>query len=164
MKEQPPVFKNAVITLTICIIACLLYAQKGDKKKTAFQQVSGEVLSITNIHEEYPGKDTAKFRYIQVDNYPQPFQVFIGKSSGDFKPTFENIGSLQQGDSLTVYFDETTKTTGAPVNNLAYFMDRGPEVIFIKGNAIKIVVYGVVIFSILVILLLALLKWRNKIT
>jgi hypothetical protein len=164
MKQKPPIFKKSLVTLSICIIFCLIYAQKGDKDKNAFQNISGIINSIENTHERYSGKDTSRFRYVEIDNYPKPFQIFIGKSAGDFKPKFENIDNLKPGDSLTIYFEENNNTKNAPVNNLTYFIDRGSETIFIKGNSIRSLIYGMAIFCTLFIILLIILKAKVKIS
>lgn len=163
MKQKEPILKKSIIALAICIIITLIYTQKGDKEKSSFQSVSGTLTSIENIHERYSGKDTSKYRYIQIDNYPQPFQIFIGKSAGDFKPKFEQIDHLKVGDSLTIYFEETYKTQHEAVNNLTYFIDKGHEVIFIKGNSMKNFLYGLVIFCGLGITALVILKKKGKI-
>ncbi len=88
MKQKKAIFKQSIIALTACIIISLFYAQKGDKEKNYFQSISGILVGLQNTHERFSGKDTAKYRYLEIDNYPQPFQVFIGKETGDFKPKF----------------------------------------------------------------------------
>jgi hypothetical protein len=163
MKQKIPIFRKSVTALSICIFMCFFYAQKGDKERNAFQNISGIVNSIENINEHYSGKDISKFRYIEINNYPQSFQIFIGKSTGDFRPEFENIDNVKVGDSLTIYFEESSKTRNAAVNNLAYFIDRKSETIFIKGNSIKIMIYGLAIFCTLFIVLLIILKAKGKI-
>lgn len=163
MKPKAVVFNKSIVALVFCIIISLIYVQKGDKERSAFQSVSGVLLSLQNIHERYSGKDTSKYRYIEIDRYPQPFQIFIGKSAGDFKPTYEQIGNLKPGDSLTIYFDESNRTRNEAVNNLAYFIDRGSETIFIKGNSIKTLIYGLIVFCIGFIILLIFLKLKGMI-
>jgi hypothetical protein len=163
MKQQKPIFKTSIISLIICIIISLIYVQKGDTERNAFENIKGIIVSINNTNELYIGKDTSKFRYVQIDNYPQPFQIFIGKSTGDFKPKFEQIDLLNIGDSISIYFEETFKTKNAAVNNLVYFIDRKSEVIFIKGNAIKGFIYGLMIFCFIFICVLVFLKKRGKI-
>ena len=163
MKQKTPIFKKSILSLAFCIVITLIYVQKGDKDRNAFQKISGTVISIDNTNERYAGKDIAKFRYIQIDIFLLPFQIFIGKSTGDFKPKYEQIDNLKAGDSVTIYFEETNKTKNDAVNNLAYFIDRGNEVVFIKGNSIKVLLYGLIIFCGLLMVLLIILKKRGKI-
>ena len=162
-KQRAPIFLKSIGTLAVCIVLSLVYVQKGDKERSAFRNISGKIISKDNSNERYSGKDTSKFRYILIDNFPKPFEIFIGKSTGDFKPSFEQVDLLKVGDSLTVFFDETTKSKNAPVNRLAYFIDRGSEVIFIKGNSIKSLIYGLIIFCALFMIVLVILKKKGKI-
>ena len=162
-KQRAPIFIKSIGTLAVCIVLSLVYVQKGDKQRSAFQKISGNIISIDNSDERYAGKDTSKFRYISIDNFPKPFEIFIGKSTGDFKPTFEQVDNLKVGDSLTVYFDESNKSKNDPVNRLAYFIDRGSEVIFIHGNSIKSLIYGLIIFCALFMIVLVILKKKGKI-
>jgi hypothetical protein len=164
MEQKKPIFKAGVSALGVCIIMCIFYAQKGDLEKNSFQNISGILNSVQNTHELYPRKDTTKYRYLEIDNYPQSFQVFIGKSTSDFKPAFERIDKLKNGDSITIYFEENNKTKMTLVNNSAYFIDRKNEPIFIKGNSIGIWIYGIAILCAAFILFLLLLKAKGKIT
>lgn len=163
MKQKAVIFKKSVLALVFCSVLCLIYVQKGDKDRSYFQSVSGILRSLQNTHERHAGFDTSRYRYIQIDNYPQPFQIFIGNNATDFKPTYQNIDKLKPGDSLTIYFEENYRTRSEAVNNLAYFIDRGSETIFIKGNSIKSLIYGLVIFCAVFIVFLIFLKVKGKI-
>ena len=54
------------------------------------------------------------------------------------------------------------RTKNDVVNNPAYFIDKGSEVIFMKGNSIKSLIYGLVIFCALFIVVLVILKKKEK--
>lgn len=163
MQTKQPIFKKSLSTLVICIIISLVFVQKGYKDRSSFQSISGSIISIENTNERYSGKDTSKFRYVKIDKYPQPFQIFIGKSTGDFKPEFEDIGLLSVGEVITIYFEETNKTRNNVVNNLAYYIDRGSEVIFVKGHSIANLIYGFATFCSIFIIVLIILKKKGKI-
>lgn len=163
MEQKKITFIPNFILLSIGIIVTLVFIQKGDKDRSAFQKISGKIVSIENSFERYPGKDTSKFRYILINNYPIPFEIFVGKSKYDFKPNVEQISLLKVGDSLTIYFDEKYTTKNEPVNNLAYFIDRKSEVIFVKGNAGKIFFLGFIIFCGILLVVITFLKKKGKI-
>ena len=163
MKSKKIIFKSAVTTLVLCIFLGLFVAERASKDKTSFNKSTGVLIGIDNFNENFAGKDTSKFRYLQISSYSKPFQIFIGKSKGDFKPTLEKINNLKIGDSIVVYFDEDNKTQNSPVNNLAYFIDKGKEAVFIKGNFEKYLGYGIAIFCGVFILLLIFLKMKQKI-
>ncbi len=163
MNSNTPIYKTSVISLLVSIFACVIFLKKGDATKDSFQKIEGKIISLVSKNENYFGKDSSKFRYLQIDNYEKPFQLFIGKSSGDFKPKLEYIDRLQTGDSITIFFEETFKTQKAPVNNLVKFIDRGPDAIFIEGNSKKNLLYGLIGFCIILIPILFMLKKKGEI-
>jgi hypothetical protein len=114
------------------------------------QNIRGEVTSV----ETLPGEQASKFRYLKIDNFPETFRLFVGKSAGDFKPEFEKIDSLKKEDVVTIYFS----------GNETYFIDRGEEAIFIKGSFQKYLSIGIIICCTILILLLVILKSKGKIT
>ncbi len=87
----------------------------------------------------------------------------FGNSAGDFKPTCKLIGNLKMSDGITVYFEENNNNWNAPVDSLAYFIDRGQQVIFVTGNPIKCLIYRSIGFCTISILLPILLKYKDKI-
>lgn len=161
--EKQPIFKTAIIAMLVCLGACLIYAGKGDKKREAFKRVGGTVLAIDSAHESYPGKDPSKFRFLTIDSYPQAFELFIGKSSGDFSPEYDDLSQLHEGDNVDVYFEETAKSQREAVNKLVYYIDKNNEPVFRQGNSKKGLAYGMAIFSGLVIIGLLILKGLKKI-
>ena len=158
MKSKKSIFKKSISALLLSIVICLFFLQRADKAKNLFSKINGVIISLDKINDNYPGKDSSKFRYLQTDNYPKPFELFIGKDAGDFKPKFENIDNLKLGDSITVYFDESYKTQNKPVNNLVYFIDKGLEPFFIEGNSKKNLIYGIIGFCAIFVLVLLILK------
>lgn len=163
MKPKHPIFLKSVGGFLFAILLGVIVFIRAEKKKSSFINVNGIITFIGNSPENLPANDSSKFRYLQVDNYPKTFELFIGKRSGDFKPEFEKIDVLKTGDSVTVYFDENFKTQQDPINRLAYYIDRGQEVIFIKGNFEKYIAYFIIGFSTLFILLLLVLKRKGRI-
>ena len=163
MKEKQPIFKKSISGLLFAIALSVFFVQRGDKSKASFDNVTGTIISFEKTNENYPRRDSSKFRYLRVESYPKPFEIFVGKDAGDFKPKFENVDNLQIGDIITVYYAEDGKTQKAAVNNLVYFIDKGKEVVFIEGNSKKNVIYGLIGFCLITILILVILKWKGKI-
>jgi hypothetical protein len=163
MKPAYKVFGRTMTALVILIISLLVYLLSAGKPKTAFTRVDGIITSITNSNEHYPGKDSSLYRYIEIDSYPKPFEIFVGKAAGDFKAELEHIAYLKAGDTVSIYFKETAKTATAAVNNLARFIDRGSEPIFKEGNSKRMLIYALIAFCTLFGLVLLLLKGMGKI-
>lgn len=83
-KNQLPVFDKSIMGLAFCFILSLFLFTKATKNKADFKKVKSVVQYIGNVLPYYPGKDSAKFRYLKVQEYERPFELFIGKSTGNF--------------------------------------------------------------------------------
>jgi hypothetical protein len=112
----------------------------------------------------YPNKNTNKFRYIKVEGYAKPFELFVGKGAGDFKAEYEQVDKLKPGDTITVYYDENLYTHTDPVNRLAYFIERNSETMFVKGSWEKYLAYFLAAVSLLAFLWILRLRQRGKIS
>lgn len=163
MKSKHPIFLKSISGLLFAMALGFLLFTRADKSKSSFQNVSGIITSFSNSIESFPDKDSSKFRYLQLDNFPKTFELFIGKGSGDFRPKFEKIDDLKIGDSVLIYFDENYKTQQDPINRLVYFIDKGGEVIFIKGGFEKYLACFIIGISLISILTLVILKRKGKI-
>ena len=125
---------------------------------------NGVIEYLVNKVSVYPNKDASKFRYLKVDSYAKPFELFVGKGSGNFKPEYERVDLLKPGDTITVYYDENLYTQKDPVNRLAYFIERNSETIFVKGSWEKYLAYFIAAVSLLAFLWILRLKQRGKIS
>jgi hypothetical protein len=155
-------FKSLYTLFFVIFLGCLIFARAG-KSKSEFQKVTGRLISIEKTSKSLPNQDTAKMRYLLIDNHPKIFQIFIGKEFGDFKPKFEKIDSLRANDDITIYFDENFKTQNDPINRLTYFIDRGQETIFIKGDWEKNAGIFLIGLCVAIIVILIILKQKGKI-
>ncbi|MEO5889051.1 MAG: hypothetical protein ABIQ31_02305 [Ferruginibacter sp.] len=164
MKSDHPIFLKSVGALIFTIALGVFVFLRAGKSKGSFQQISGVVIACSNSNKSYPGKDTSRYRYLQIDNFYKTFELFIGKSSGDFKPQLEKLDILKAGDSVTVFFDTNFDTPEDPVNRLAYFIDKDREPVFIKGGGEKPLAYVLVGLSLATILALVILRKKGKIT
>jgi hypothetical protein len=164
MSTRNPIFGKSISAMLISIALLVLYLLNANKPKTAFTRVDGIITSITNTNEHYPGKDSSRYRYIKIDNYPKPFEIFTGKAAGDFKAELEHIVYLSPGDVVTIYFKETANTEAAAVNNLARFIYRGEDPIFVEGNSKKMLIFALICFCTLFSVVLLLLKRMGKIS
>lgn len=162
--QKKDIFFKSLYGLGFTILLGILICTRSDKRKFEFNKVTGRLISITNSNQLLPSQDTIKKRYLSVDNYPKVFEIFIGKDFGDFKPKFEKIDSLISNDEITIYFDENIQTQNDPINRLAYFIDRGQETIFIKGNWEKNLGFFLIGLSISILIVLIFLKLKRKIS
>jgi hypothetical protein len=162
-RNRTSVFLKSMAALLATAITGFVFVQKGDKHRSELNKIDGLVVSIDNSHERYAGYDTAEYRYLLIDFYSRPFQLFIGKDALDLKPAFENIDRLRISDTITIYYDENSESGASAVNHLAYFIDRGNENIFTRGNPVKYMVYGLISFCGLIMTVLIILKLTGRI-
>lgn len=99
--------------LSICLLLSVMmgvFLFQNSKEKDEYMSVTGHIEFIENTYENHPSRNLGKYRYLILDTYPYPFELFIGKDAGDFKPKFEQIDNLKPNDLITVYFYETNNT------------------------------------------------------
>lgn len=162
--KSKPIFIKGIGGLFFCMVLGLFLFLRADKKKSSFQQVTGVItyMGKTTAYSTHNG--SSKYRYLEIDNFPKTFELFVGKTAGDFKPQLEKIDQLKMGDTITLFFDENFKTRNDPINRLTYFIDKGQEVIFIKGGWEKYFAYFIFGISLLFMLALVFLKRKGKIS
>lgn len=149
---KAPVFFKYMGAIIVGIIVLFFYFLRDNKTKESFDNTTGVLQSITNSVDLYPNRDSEKFRYLQVTNYPFLFELFVGKATGDFSPKFENVDALKAGDTITVYYSEDSKVKLSGINNLVHFIDRGKEAIYINGSPKKILLLSMIGICILIII------------
>jgi hypothetical protein len=164
MNTKGDIFVKSSLSLLFVIAAGFYLIFRAEKPKSQFMKAEGIVISLSKTSPAFPGKDTSKFRYLQIDNYPKLIELFIGKSAGDFKPKLEKVDALKPGDAVTIYYDENFKTRNDPVNRLVYFIDRGQEAIFIKGSWEKYLGYFIILVAFVIFFILYRAKLKGKIT
>ncbi len=161
MIERKKFYKNRYLKIIVCTLAIGYVFFPGSKNKANLRRVNG--ISLKNSNKSYEGKDSFNYRFLEITNYKKPFEIFLGKESGDFKPDFQNVDVIKVGDSISIYYDESLHTRSSFVNNLTYFIDRNEEAIYVKGKSAAIKVYGLLIFTILMSAIIIYLSMRfNK--
>lgn len=163
-KAAKPVFTKAVVSLAFCFLLSLFLFSRATKNKADFTATSGVIEYLENNISLYPNKNATTFRYLKVEGYAKPFELFVGRDAGDFKPEYEQVDQLKPGDTITVYYDENLYTQKDPVNRLAYFIDRNSETIFVKGSWEKYLAYFLAAVSLFAFLWILQLKQRGKIS
>src|SRR5436190_20747471 len=111
---------------------------KSTRHKENYPSVIGKIVYLGETYQDLPDRDQGKYRYILLDNYPAVFELFIGKDAGDFKPKYENIDNLLQGDVVRIYHEEKNYASGGsttPVNSSVKFVDKDDMLFFEEGNS-----------------------------
>ena len=163
MSNPKPYFIKYLLSGIFCLACSLYLLETGYKDRTAFQHITGNIEFISSKYLDLPKRDFTKFRYIKLLGYERPFEIFVGKDFGDFKPALDNTGMLKQGDSLTVYYEEDIlNATESPVNRHAYFMDLRNRPVFISSPSLLYLAWFLLGASILIIVIVMIGKCKGK--
>lgn len=127
-------FRNLVIVaLVLMCVGAYIFTIKL-KDKDSFEKISGKIIYLDDSYQELPHRQKDKYRYLSIDTYQYIIEIFIGKDFGDFAPKFEKIDKLNIGDSITVYYEESSKIYKTGVNRSVEFIDKGAENYYEDGN------------------------------
>ncbi|WP_256010323.1 hypothetical protein [Desertivirga xinjiangensis] len=97
-------------------------------------KASGAIRYINKTYQDLPNRDFGKYRYLQIEGFPETIELFIGKESGDFKPDLEKIDELKVGEEVTVYYSDGINSENDGIQRLVQYIDRGREPVFKKGS------------------------------
>jgi hypothetical protein len=148
------------ISITLMIVM-IIYIQMNSKTKNDYEKITGQVTYLDKQLGQLPLRDMGKYRYLMVEGYEHPFEIFVGSESGDFKPKFEQIDKLKIGDRITVFYYQTENTKNERINRFIQFIDKGSETYFERGNSSKIV--GIVVISLCVLLTVGgFVLWKTE--
>ncbi|HUC79877.1 MAG TPA: hypothetical protein VMR70_03140 [Flavisolibacter sp.] len=151
-------------SLIFCLALSGYLFYRANKDKNDFNHVAGVVEYIEKSSPLYSNKNPDKYRFLKVDTYQMPFELFVGKASGDFKPKLEKLDSLLPGDSIDIYYSDDLSMQDEQVNRLVYFINRGSENIFVKGPWEQYLAFVLIGLSVIVFLWVVMLKKKGRIT
>lgn len=146
-------FSFRIISIVFILLALLfLYLINRDsKEKNSYEAVTGRIIYYGKSLNIRPNEEAAKQRHLEIDAYPLPFDIFIGKDFGDFKPKFEQVDKLKIGDTITVYFYETNQDFNDGINRNLQYIDKGDESYFERGSSKNAFGYGMIGFCLAMI-------------
>lgn len=153
---------RSIILVSIALIAmAVMYMNLNSKEKSDYEKRTGQITFLDKQYEQLPVRDLGKYRYLKIDSYEYPFELFIGNASGDFKPKFEQIDQLKQGDTITVFYYETESTLNEGINRFIQFIDKENSSYFERGDSSKTI--GWVVISICILLIAGgVVLWRME--
>lgn len=164
MGTPKPYFLKFLCGGIFCLAISIYLLITSYKDKKDFHKITGTVNFISTKYRDLPNRDFGKYRYIAIKEYEKPFEIFVGKDRGDFKPALDKTDNVKQGDILTFYFgEETFKTIDAPVNRLAYYIDKGSIPVFIFSPSQLYLALILASLSIIIIAVAVIGKVRGKI-
>ena len=157
-----PINLRGIIAVSIAItVIMIVYIQSNSKEKSEYEKNTGQITYLEKQLGDLPVRHLEKYRYLKIDSYEYPFEIFVGNESGDFKPKFEQIDKLKLGDTVTIYYYQTNDVIKDGINRFVQFMDKENISYFERGNSQKTL--GVVVISICILLLIGgVVLWKKK--
>lgn len=149
---------RGIFVTSIIFIALSLYLiVLNSKTKDEYSQAVGIVKHIDDKYQDYPKRHKGDFRYLIIDSYQYPFQIYMPNEIKSRK----SLDNLKIGDEVKVYYYENSSTYKNRINNFAQFVDMGETPYFIRGDFQKKIGYWMVGFSLL-LNLFSYFLWKRK--
>ncbi len=157
-----PLNLRGIIAVSIVLAAlAIVNIQMNSKGKVEYEKTTGQIIYLDKQLGQLPTRNLGKYRYLEVDGYAYPFEIFVGNESGDFKPKFEQIDNLVLGDTVTVFYYQTGNTKEERINRFIQFIDKGDRSYFERGDSSKTL--GVVlVFMCMLLAIGGLILWKMK--
>lgn len=157
-----PLTFRTVIGISLMLAMYIVYVWWQDSKdKSEYFQTTGRITYLDQKLGDLPFRNPGKYRYLLVEGYQYPFEIFVGNESGDFEPMVNKIDELMTGDVVTVFYDEKNNTHAEGVNRFLKFVDKENVSYFEKGNSKSVLIvigFGAVAF----LVILSLWLWKTK--
>jgi hypothetical protein len=133
-----PLNLRGLVAVSIALIIFILIVIGRDTKhKSEYDHITGEIIYFEKQLGKFPSRNFGKYRYIKLSNYEYSFEIFIGNEFGDFKPKFEQIDNLKLGDTITVFFYETSDVQKNWINRHVQYIDMKDNSFFERGASSK---------------------------
>lgn len=149
--------RGVILASFVISILSILVIKENSKTKLEYLKSTGKVEFLEQIYKNLPTRDKGEFRYLKVDSYPYPFEIYKSNS----KPTQKKLDELKVGDLVDIYFYETGNTFEVGLNRYTQFLDSNGESYFIRNSFQKNT--GYVLLGLCgLLLLVALVLWKLK--
>jgi len=126
---------------------------RNTKKKEDYDHLRGKITYLDQKLGDLPYRDAGLYRYLTIDNYQYPFEVYTDEQSA-------RVDSLKTGDVVDVYFYQTGDTEKIRLNRFLQFLDKESKPYFKRGNII--IVLGIISIAILFALCIACYYFYKK--
>jgi len=159
-KQYHIFFESLAGAITIIVLGSFILI-RGTKDKSEFTQLKGKIIYLDKTFQELPKRHQGKYRYLMIEGYSKTFELFIGTDPGDFKPKYEKVDDLRNGDEITVYFDDDADDER--INRLIQYIDKDGVAYYIRNNMDKFGGIAFILSGILVGVWILYLKRKGTI-
>ena len=147
------------VTIVAAILAFLsfLLVRENSQAKHEYQTSEGKVVYFDSKYQDLPKRHIGDFRYLIIDSYPYPFEIYEPNS----EPTENTIDEFKVGDLIEVFYFERKNTHVIGLNRFAQFIDKGGKPYFVRNSFQKSLGYALLGMCGLIISG-ALIAWKFK--
>ncbi|WP_432673115.1 hypothetical protein [Flavobacterium sp. SM2513] len=150
-----------IAPLIIIIFGTYTWSQSL-KDKESYDFKKGTITYIDTHFEKYKNRATL---FLQLDNDPTVFKLFIGKERGDFCPVLDQTDALQINDEITIYYDKFSNKKeydNTVFNNSITYIVKNNDIIFHDETSLKYAGYLIIGVGILLLFIILILKLKRK--
>src|SRR5690242_18263935 len=104
MIPVPLTFRGITAISIVLAIMAIFYVKNNSREKKDYAKTTGEIVYLDKHLGELPFRDVGKYRYLKLEGYEYPFEIFVGKDPGDFSPKYDQIDDLKPGDRVSVFY------------------------------------------------------------
>lgn len=140
--------RGVIFATLIISILSIFVIRNNSKEKNEYLKVVGTVEYFDKEFQHLPTRHKGDFRYLIIDNYPYPFEIYKPNS----EPTKRNIDDLKIGDKIELFYYEIDNTHEIGINKFTQFIDKNEEPYFIRNSFQKNLGYGIIGICILMTL------------
>lgn len=148
--------KLALAAIFLFVIS-LLVIVRNSKDKQEYDHLSTIIQSLDKEYNGYAGRHPGDFRYMIVDRYPYPFEIY----EPNLSQTDRTIDDLAPGDRIDIYFYEIDQTHEVGINRFIQFIDKDGQPYLIRNEYQQNLGYFLLVLSILVGLL-SVWIWKKE--
>lgn len=99
----------------------------NSKDKKDYDRRGGTIMYLDSQYKNLPLRDPGKYRYLIVDSYGYPFEIYIDDEE-------KRIDSLRVGDIIDIYFYENSSTHKDNLNRYVQFIDKNEIAYFVRTD------------------------------
>ncbi len=148
-------FRGALFASILVALLGIFVIVSSSKEKEDYTKTVGRIEYLKEEFRDLPARHVGDFRYLKVENYPYHFEIYEPNS----KPAPSNIDDLKVGDTISIYYYETSDTRNVRLNRFAQFIDHKDKAHYIRNSFQKNLGFILLILSALVIIL-AFIFWK----
>jgi hypothetical protein len=158
MMEIPIIISvRGVIFASIIVLGLGIFVTVSNSKdKEEYDMSTGTIEYFEKEFQNLPSRHKGDFRYLKIDSYPYLFEIYEPNS----EPTEMTIDNLKVGDTIDVYYYETSDTRNIGLNRFAQFIDKSGEPYFVRSGFQKQLGFIIIGLSIL-LNMMAYIFWKK---